>query len=70
MNVINRRLTKLEANQPAPPPMSSEERIARINELLAKCGTTYAEELERHGGLSGLIDHVKKDMEASGMTVV
>ena len=65
MPVLNRRLSKLEAKQP--PPMSSEEREARIDELLAKCGTTYAQELERHGSLQAMIEHVRKDIEASRM---
>ena len=67
MPVLNRRLSKLEAKQPPPPPMSEEEREARINELLAKCGTTYAQELERHGSLQAMIEHVRKDIEASRM---
>lgn len=69
MPLLNRRISKLEANQPPRPPMSREEREARIDELLAKCGTTYAHELERHGSLQAMIEHVRKDIEASRMKV-
>lgn len=64
MAVLDRRLSKLEANQPPPPPMSVEEREKRINELLAKVGSTLEKEIERHGSLGALLDYTRRDLES------
>lgn len=63
MPVLDRRLVKLEANRPPPPPMSREEREQRINELLAKVGSSLAQEVERHGSIGSIIRSLKGDME-------
>lgn len=63
MAVLDRRLLKLEAQQPPPPPMSREERERRIDELLAKVGSSLAQELERHGSIGAIIRSLKRDMK-------
>jgi hypothetical protein len=57
--VLDRRLLKLEANRPPPPPMSREESEQRINELLAKVGSSLAQEIERHGSIGAIIRSLK-----------
>lgn len=63
MPILDRRLLKLEANRPPPPPKSREEGEQRINELLAKVGSSLAQEIERHGSIGGIIRSLKRDME-------
>lgn len=63
MVVLDRRLSKLEANQPPPPQRSLEEIEVDINQLLAKVGTTLDAEIAQYGSVQGIIKALKAELQ-------
>lgn len=63
MVVLDRRLSKLEANQPPPPRRSLEEIEADINQLLARAGTTLDAEIAKYGSVQGIIKALKAERQ-------
>ena len=58
MRILEKRLAKLEGNNSPLSHLSIEELDARIDELLAKLGTTREEAIAQHGSLLAHARHL------------
>ncbi len=59
MRILAKRLAKLDGSKRPLSHLSIEELDARIDELLAKMGTSQDEVIAQHGGLQAFARHLK-----------
>ena len=69
MSILNKRLARMEGAVPLPR-ITMAEIDARIDELLAKMGTTQDEVIALHGSLQGYGRHLRTDIVRESPTSI